>query len=571
MKIQQLFENEQILLEAQYEDMFSDKFIEVSKIFNPNFSKTFYDDKIKWAKRNLKKNDRIVWFLRWSKVYAIKVILTSSEVNKPYLVEFNIKFGSGEKLDFTTKALYDFIDKELSKIKSSVKLNMRTIKQVGTVGEQLIMRLDHYMSLDIAAIQNHVWGNETPAELINIFHDAEKEWKETRKRLIPDDPDLTKMIEMGDFVWFDLESPFCDIEAGAMGHCGNSPNSSDRNQTILSLRQKKEVSGETWWKPVATFILHKKEGMLGEMKGFGNDKPESKYHSYIVKLLEHKRIKGIKGGGYLPESNFSVNDLDDATRDKLVKKKPLLMTFGERIEVYGINDEMIKEMKDAGLKFDSSNNLLMREYKDIVNMVDDHGDRTSKWIIGIFNGDEHLNDDYTWSSTDQNMLESNMKKEQITKIKEYVQEKYPEELENNDDDWFETLNQEDEDTADEFRRAASDAADSGTQSEMWDDFKRTYKNGMSNDDFYVFFEPTEPVFDTPIKAYMPLENLKDVIKVSNEYIQITSIEDLKDAHGDFFGYDMSEGFKVDEPRYGWGGFDEEYFQQFVDDILGELK
>jgi len=34
------------------------------------------------------------------------------------------------------------------------------------------------------------------------------------------------------------------------------------------------------------------------MKGRGNDKPAPKYHPYVVELLRHHLIRGIKGGGY---------------------------------------------------------------------------------------------------------------------------------------------------------------------------------------------------------------------------------------------------------------------------------
>ena len=58
------------------------------------------------------------------------------------------------------------------------------------------------------------------------------------------------------------------------------------------------------------------------MKGFGNQKPSANYHSYIEGLLVHEMIKGIKGGGYLPQNNFSFGDLEEKTKIRILEKKP---------------------------------------------------------------------------------------------------------------------------------------------------------------------------------------------------------------------------------------------------------
>src|SRR6266851_947531 len=89
--------------------------------------------------------------------------------------------------------------------------------------------------------------------------------------------------------------------------CGNVP-SERPGDRILSLRRKVQRGDMVRWYPIATFILDR-DGQLGEMKGRGNDKPAPKYHFYIVALLRHHMINGIKGGGYMPENNFAMEDL----------------------------------------------------------------------------------------------------------------------------------------------------------------------------------------------------------------------------------------------------------------------
>ena len=110
---------------------------------------------------------------------------------------------------------------------------------------------------------------------------------------------------------------------------------------------KTSESGEHWV-PHLTFIYNKESGMLGEMKGYGNQKPTKKYHDVIRTLIMSEHVKGIVGGGYLPEENFSVWDLADA--EELVNKKPALA--GDNLQKY-INkmgvDESFESMVQAKL------------------------------------------------------------------------------------------------------------------------------------------------------------------------------------------------------------------------------
>jgi hypothetical protein len=85
-----------------------------------------------------------------------------------------------------------------------------------------------------------------------------------------------------------------------------------------------------------TFILQSGE-FLGEMKGRGNQKPQEKYHPYILSLLTHKEngkylIKDIEGGGYLPEKNFDIEDFSYENLVKLTNERPYMVA--KRIRNY---------------------------------------------------------------------------------------------------------------------------------------------------------------------------------------------------------------------------------------------
>jgi hypothetical protein len=87
--------------------------------------------------------------------------------------------------------------------------------------------------------------------------------------------------------------------------------------------------------------------MLGEMKGRNNDKPIEKYHPYIVALLKQPFIKGIVGGGYAPENNFSLADLPDDQTEALVKMKPSLADLATSYKLFGMNNDTLIKLHEV--------------------------------------------------------------------------------------------------------------------------------------------------------------------------------------------------------------------------------
>lgn len=151
--------------------------------------------------------------------------------------------------------------------------------------------------------------------------------------------------------WVDLDKGYCDIESKSMGHCGNS--GAKGGDTILSLRDENNI-------PHLTFILN--DGKLGEMKGRNNSKPSKKYHPAIVELLKHDWIKQVVGGGYKPENNFMLSDLEDDIKDQLVELKPDLE--------FDIYEDMEKKMKEIREEWDVDSWTFVSEYSDLEDAGD---------------------------------------------------------------------------------------------------------------------------------------------------------------------------------------------------------
>jgi hypothetical protein len=154
----------------------------------------------------------------------------------------------------------------------------------------ILSDFEHYYSLNYHKINDY---NPHPADrsifdISSKFSEFENEWRQQVTGLIPDslrkEQGWKTIIKFSNgWEWMDLGRASCEFEGNSMGHCGNSPNARNSNQTIFSLREPK--NGGKYWEPHLTFIYWKQEQSLGEMKGRGNDKPSEKYHDYIIKLL----------------------------------------------------------------------------------------------------------------------------------------------------------------------------------------------------------------------------------------------------------------------------------------------
>lgn len=376
-EIELLLRRAGILNEAQnYYTMFQD----ILRL-NPN-AKEGVDQAIGWARKVLRKNDRVVWFLRYWRLWA----LFRADVNAgtAELAKFNRKFNTN--------------------------LTRNDIPAMN----QLMTKLEHFMSVPVPAIQSHVFNAEKPAELLDYFAQEEQEYWDTQDEseslLQPDDNDEI-LIQFDDgMAWWLLDRPYCNAEGAAMGHCGNSASWKD-GERLLSLRKHVQKGEKEYWYPVATFILDE-DGLLGEMKGRSNNKPVKRYHKYIVELLKHHMIDGIKGGGYAPENNFNLNDLEDErTKEELIKNKPGLADFSYFYSKYGMKDMRTRRMLDAKLEqlgiddipsYDAAKKRFdITDFSDFGDFLAEIGDEICAELFSIANSDDDELEEYVTAQPDE--------------------------------------------------------------------------------------------------------------------------------------------------------------------------
>jgi hypothetical protein len=270
MNIGRIFElagvsDDGILLEAAYDGMIAS----LKKDF-PNSVKEI-DDNIKQAKTILKKQDRMVWYIKILRAY----------------LNNDIKRVSGN---------YNFIS-----------MNM--------FNEDLF----HYYGYNIGDIENIEYKNQNISELFETLQSYINKYQQSDKAPVPVRKGDYELIKCNDGTsWWFVDRSYCSEEGRSGKHCGNVVGQHDKTQRILSLRSVNH-------NVILTFILLE-NGYLGEMKAKANLKPAEKYHANIMQLLLNPIVKGIKGAGYAPWMNFSIFDLPENDIKVLIKHgKPKLI------------------------------------------------------------------------------------------------------------------------------------------------------------------------------------------------------------------------------------------------------
>ncbi len=185
--------------------------------------------------------------------------------------------------------------------------------------------------------------------------------------------------------WVSLEKGYCSLEGATMGHCGNVAGNSDIRHNILSLRNEKNV-------PQLTFIDNG-GGVLGEMKGRMNKKPDRMYHEYIVGLLLNKTypINKIIGGGMQNENNFNLNDLSPEEKHEVLSKKPnLLPTLKDFIDrKYDLQDDAFVECLVRDNLIDNCGNFK----RNLENYDYDYSEKQKKVIFKPLSDTEQEQED----------------------------------------------------------------------------------------------------------------------------------------------------------------------------------
>ena len=129
------------------------------------------------------------------------------------------------------------------------------------------------------------------------------------------------------YAWWWINRAYCPEEGRSGEHCGNIAGQHNPDQRILSFRDNQN-------RVQMTFILEP-DNTLGEMRANYNQKPNSKFHPYIMPLLMWDRVEGLTGAPYGEESAFNIFDLNEQQLNYLEQNKPKLIQ--DQVQVSPIN------------------------------------------------------------------------------------------------------------------------------------------------------------------------------------------------------------------------------------------
>jgi hypothetical protein len=283
------------------------KYINMFKSSEQFFSKENLKTQVSWAKSTLKKEDKIIWYLR---IYRFTTLRSQSD------------------------SAYILSEKQAGKFKSvESALDYTSLVNVKDPIAALNDSLKHYMDLDLAVINDFVFGDKSISDVLSALQTYENKWLEKIELLSRELPLSGKeILTVGKYTWFNLECSGSRSEGESMRHCGNGAGMT--SQVVFSLRSKGLTLGH--WIPQVTLILNGCDtlyspGYTTEIKGRFNQKPSEEYHEAIIALMASDLILGMRDGGHLSQNNFKISDLSDELRLKLKINKPSLFPVAELI------------------------------------------------------------------------------------------------------------------------------------------------------------------------------------------------------------------------------------------------
>ena len=545
---------------AQYRQMMQS--LVTAGFLNDSQAKQIVDE----ARTTLKRNDRVVWWLKHYKVYVIEQDPYGTEATRNKIQELQDQGLTGREFE---KA----IDKWMERASGW--------KYEPNVGNQFsiyfLRNKDHIESMfDLSAEYNEViWSvDKTPAQLYHELEDAEARWGDKRKKwVVPEEFDkILLTYKNGEYAWVKLNREYCRAEGNAMGHCGNTA-SWRPGDRILSFRTIREKSQ----KPHLTFILDD-NGFLGEMKGRANTKPDAKYHPYIVDLLKQPFVKGIKGGGYAPEDNFSIDDLSESDRLSLLQAKPSL---GGPIYMFLNNDRIyspqtgyaLRDVLEETVGFKNFNintgKITIKTFSDVESIGDELEDRNLEMVgdYDVFGGSRYydIGDVSQITSEAANNLESveeligEMTIQEFNILRGYLNF-IGDELDDDSiaavRDRIGELIEEGDEVADAILSGIVTGYRTGSESEMVS---------------YVIDHLTENGFEqSPDGSWIWSMNAQALLERLSYEVTNDSNESLIEELSNLRWRDLVNYQKMDLPRYGWDGYDVKAAVERTIDSLYEI-
>ena len=376
------------------------------------------------------------------------------------------------------------------------------------------------------------------------------------------------------FYWTNLRTSNSPEECERMGHCGRSSLGN-----LYSLRQYKQFPG-------GKFKINKshltaaigEDGILYQLKGPKNSKPEDKYNKLILPLFYLKDADGnylIEGLGseYAASQDFKLSDLPKETIVKLYNDRPELFekrSLQKLLISMGIVDRPPVDYKfilkiepdDIGRYIKGDYKIRTRKWKD----KETGRERTSDvWLFDvIMSGDGWElwgNYDADWKASLEYYTD-NKSAEKIWEIVKAISEKNEIDIEGMSlEDAIEEV-----DGDHDIRNALSNATNNAESSSYVDHLWTTLKDAVSEYGNVTKFDDEGAIVEIDLSNY-----IDDVDDDTLEEFFDNCNDDVECVFGELIGNDY-----IDKPEFyvddRWTpDVEKEYFNETLMDYLSEIN
>ena len=378
------------------------------------------------------------------------------------------------------------------------------------------------------------------------------------------------------FYWVDLNTNTSDEECKRMGHCGRTGS----NNNLYSLRETKKLPG-------GKFTLNRShltasignDGILYQLKGPKNSKPQEEFHQYILPLFfvlggggeqEDYLIQGF-GSEYASNLDFKITDLPDETIKQLYEQRP------ELFESYSLR----KKLKDMGLI--EMPGLQSFVLSIPVERIDNYVD--GNWVMGTrrwtdANGNKRVSKTYffevlltepwdIWQNYDsdwEGAVDYYLNKENEKKIRDYLIS-----LAENPGEYGESSTKdlvEDLDNDYEVRNAISSAVNDAEADDYIDTLRKHLESKLEE------YGTVLKLNDEGAELQIDLQSFVDN-HVSNDEWFFELLENCGDTNYECIFDGIVEDYNFDKPKWNFDDryipdVNEEYFNDVLSDRLSDF-
>jgi hypothetical protein len=384
-----------------------------------------------------------------------------------------------------------------------------------------------------------IWVKKDFVDFINFV--KEHQDKHERKQILKaKSKDAVRVFENDKSVVFEIKSYEASVKYGMGTKWCISMDTSSQYWNDYSNKQhinfyfivsKIEPKTEPYYK-IAVAVYPEKLGEVSEI------------YDSLDRTIDVEDFKDILKEEGIPLDIFKPKEV--VTFKDILNK---LETENQKIDKIS---EKWKEVFEKELQWDEGrNNAVIHESINLEDFIDDYGNDTAKWILKIFNGDEHFDTEVYEGNIEDcfNLTDHN-------KVEEYLRKNYPDDEEEwSENDW-DFIKEQDDALYDECRYAAQRGEELGAENEMVEylnlalerfDIRDSDDSDMIDDGAFIQIDK---------KWHEPLliwANYKTIIEI------LTLGEGDYEIHGG-----LNFRVVVDEPHYGYSGFDmegaKEYFK-----------